>query len=464
MSLEADISYVYEKVYSKAHYDETIKGYIIKKENYLPLNLTKKQLNILKKMCRNSNIKLEYEEYRVPSVEDERLFKEYQELKSQIDANPKSSDLNTLEQRRIEIRNKIVSDNLLLVRAIIDRNFDDVSEKYDIEEIYQIGYDILFTLVDNHTIVVPRQFTLYLSAHLITDIMLKIYKLENQLHLKRKTLEKLKKLHEIISSSGNIKTIEDLMQQLGITKKQADELLNIQDTLNFISIDAEVERLENGSEHQDSPLYSDNFEREIFQSSTREYAKKILNTLPGQQKEVIMLAFGFKDGICYNDTEIANIMGFTNARISIVRQDALQNLKESIRLNYFKDIYETNNSHTPFTISHRGTKELEDILISQIPKDKLLHYMEGLPEKEQTVILLYYGFEDNIKHTLKDIGTILNVRKDWLSFVKTRACQHIRTKVVIEILNETNNIPTYEEYLNYLIKTYIINNKYQKQR
>lgn len=464
MLLDKDISYVYKNVYLKARYDDAIKGYIIKKEDYIHLNLTNRQLQILRTMCKCSNIKLEKYKYHLPSVEDENLFREYQDIKRQKDSNPNSCDIDLLEKRRIEIRNQIVTDNLALVRSIIDRNFDNSEGKYDIEEIYQIGYDILFTLVDNHTIVVPRQFTLHLSAHLVTEIMLKIYKLENQMHLKRKTLDELKKLREIISSSQSPRIIEEIKEQLEIDEKRAKELLYLEDTLHFISIDAEIDKLENNNEQQNSPLYNDNFENEIIQLSVREYIEKILNTLTKQQKEVIMLAFGFKDGICYNDTEIANIMGLTNARISMIRAEALEKLKESIRLNYFKEVYESNNSYTQIIANNRSLKELEDILISQIPKEKLLYYMEGLPEIEQKVILLYYGFEDNIKHTLKDIGSILNVRKDWLTFVKYRACQHIKTKIVIEILNKTNSIPTYEEYLNYLIKTYIINNRYQKQR
>ena len=309
-----------------------------------------------------------------------------------------------------------------------------------------------------------RQFTLHLSAHLITEIMLKIYKLENQMHLKRKTLEELKELREIISSNKKSLIIEELMEQLETNKKHIKELPDLEDSLHFISIDDEIEKLESIDEHQNSPLYNDNFENEIIQLSVREYIEKLLNTLTKQQKEVIMLAFGFKDGICYNDTEIASMMGLTNARISMIRPEALQKLKESIRLNYFKDVYESNNTHTQIITSQKSLKELEEILISQIPKEKLLYYMEGLSEKEQMVILLYYGFEDNIKYTLTSIGTILNVRKDWLSFVKHKACQHIKTQVLIEILNKTNNVLTYEEYLNYLIKTYIISDKYQKQR
>ena len=143
MVLDKDLTYVYENVYLKARYDDTIKGYIIKKEDYIDLNLTNRQLQILRTMCKCSNIKLEKYKYRLPSVEDEELFKEYQDIKRQIDANPNSSDIELLEKRRIEIRNQIVTDNLALVRAIIDRNFDNIGEKYDIDEIYQIGYDML---------------------------------------------------------------------------------------------------------------------------------------------------------------------------------------------------------------------------------------------------------------------------------------------------------------------------------
>ena len=463
MSLETDMSYVYENVYLKAHYDDTIKGYVIKKEDYVPLNLSNRQLNILRKMCKHSKIKLEYHDYRLPSVEDEKLFQEYNELKDQIESNPNSPDVDILKNRRIAIRNKIVTDNLPLVRAIIDRNFDGIQDMPNKEEIYQLGYDVLFTLVDNHTIVIPRQFTLYLSCHLVTERMAQISKLENGIgKKKKKALERLQKAQRILTSTNKKPTTKDLAIKLEVEEERVQELLNLERLLETLSIDEEIKKLNDNTDIQDSPLYDYDFEKKLITSATRDSIKKILYTLPEQQKEVIMLAYGFKDGRCYNDVEIARIMGLSNERIRKIRCNAIENLKVSIRVNYLKELYEPDKPYEVSEAKPKQLKELEEILISQIPKEQLLYYISDLTEKEQTIFLLYHGFEDGVKHTLHSIAKILNSSATWTLTTKDKVHQHIRMKIINEISKNNTNV-TYEEYLDYLIKEYIISDKHRKR-
>ena len=465
MSLETDISYVYENAYLKAHYDEVINGYIIKKEDYLPLNLTKRQLNILRKMCRNSKIKLEYEDYRIPGVEDEELFKEYQEIKKLIDTKPNSSELDTLEKRRIEIRNKIVTDNLKLVRSIIDRNFEGIQEIPNKEDIYQLGYEILFTLVNNHSIVVPRHFSLSLSGHLITYIMDKIFKLETGLDKQHKhDLEKLKEVRKVLLSTNLEPTIKDLAMKLEIEESEVIKLLQIEELLEYTSLDDEIDRLETDENFEDSFLYNDDYEKELMRTSQKDFIKKILYTLPPQQREVIMLAYGFKDGRCYNDTEIANIMGVTNARIGIVRQNAIGNLKLSIRANYLKEIYQPNKTYEPIPSNEKKVKEFEEILIGKIPKEQIQYYISELSKKDQTIIMLYYGYEDGFSYNIHSIAKILNEREGYVLSRKNKTIVHIRNKIIKEIEGEQNIEVSFEEYLDYLIKNYIIRRNYKKQR
>ena len=198
MSLDKDISYVYERIFTKAHYDEFKNKYVITKEDYLPLNLTNKQLNILRKMCKYNGIELENYEYRLPSFEDEKLFKEYNELKAKLEIEP---DNKLLEEKRIAIRNKIVISNLELVRAIIDRNFEDIQEIPNKEEIYQLGYNILFDYIEIRDIMYPKKFTVYISSKLMSDIKNNIMVLEkNSSTTIQKELEKLQKARKNLTS------------------------------------------------------------------------------------------------------------------------------------------------------------------------------------------------------------------------------------------------------------------------
>lgn len=465
MSLENDISYVYENVYQKAQYDDNIKGYIIRQEDYVPLNLTNRQLNVLRKMCKHSNIKLEYYDYRLPSVENETLFREYQEIKKQKDSNPNSPDIVSLEKRRIEIRNQIVTDNLALVRAIVDRNFEGIEDIHDKEEIYQLGYEVLFTLVDHHKIVVPRQFTLYLSAHLITEIMFKIYKLEYNVGPKNKRdLEQLQKARAILSTPNHKPTTKELARKMGFDQETVEKLLNIEDVLNSISIDGEIEKLDANINNSNSPLYSEHFEIELIKSSVREFIQKILNTLPTQQKDVIMLSYGFQDGRCYNDIEIGQIMGLTHARIGVIRRNAIANLQTSLRANYLKEVYDTNKSYEFTAMTEKQLKELEEILLSQIPKTEIVYYISTLSEIEQNLLLMYLGFEDNQKYTLQSLAGIFNTSVSWILNTKNELIEYIRNKIIKEIQKHQNIDVTYGYYLKYLINKYILSDNYKKQR
>ena len=105
MSLDKDISYIYEKVFTKAHYDKQSSCNVIKLEDYIHLNLTTKQLNILKKMCKNSGIKLETIEYRSPYVEDEIKKREEAKEAEQEIAKFKVDTLKNPNGRGIKIYN-----------------------------------------------------------------------------------------------------------------------------------------------------------------------------------------------------------------------------------------------------------------------------------------------------------------------------------------------------------------------
>ena len=177
-----------------------------------------------------------------------------------------------------------------------------------------------------------------------------------------------------------------------------------------------------------------------------------------------MLAYGFQDGRCYNDLEIAHIMDLTPTRIGIIRHNAIANLKTSIRANYLKEVYPINQSYEFNEMTEKQIKELEEILISQMPKELILYYINDLSKIEQNILLMYYGFEDGKKYTLHSLAEIFNTSISKILSAKNQTIKHIRNKIINEIQQQQNIYVTHEEYLQYLINTYIISNKPKKQR
>ena len=83
-----NVRFILDNIISKAKYNEKTNTYEIKEEDYLYLNLTSKQKNLLKIMCHNLGIKLEYIPYTkdlLPAIENEELFEEYNFIKQRIE-------------------------------------------------------------------------------------------------------------------------------------------------------------------------------------------------------------------------------------------------------------------------------------------------------------------------------------------------------------------------------------------
>lgn len=463
MLTEREIQYLYEHVFSKMYYDKINNRYVIRKEDYAHLNLSTKQIVAIKKICKKKGIIFESPSWRLPSVEDEALFQEYNDIKTKIKENPNSKDIESLEKRKIEIRNKIVTDNLKLVRAIINRNLEGIQQMPNKEEIYQLGYELLLSFVDSRDIVKPKVFTTYISSKLISELKEKLTYIEYGIPADAK-----KDFDSFIKNRKDIAPIspktKNISRKFGKKEQRAKERLNLERLLDTISIDAERDKLELHTDN--SPLYNGHFEEELIKSTARDIIIKIINTLPEQQRNVLMLSFGFEDGYCYNDIEIAEMYGLTNARIGIIRHNALDNLRLSIRSKYLQDFYEVEKSYQP-SISEEPLEEkqarvLQEVLIKHIPQKELLEYLNNLKKIESEVLLLILGLKDGRKHTLESIAEILNLPLSNIFAIKLSALDNLRRQILDKHLKDTGEYITNKEYHDYLIKTYVIHKRRSK--
>lgn len=461
MSLESDLSYVYEMLLKIVTYDDTIGGYVIRQKDILSLKLSNKQTKLLKKMCKVQGIYFEKALYKLPSIEDEKLFNEYNEINRIIGASSIPKEKHHLNKRRIEIRNKIVTDNLPLVRAIIDRNFDGIQDSHDKEEIYQLGYEILIHYIDNGNILHPRHFTISVSSKLIHDIKEKILNFEANISDETKVLlEKLQEEKRQISAVNPYLVMEKLSVSLEIEPKKVQELLNIDRLLDTISIDYELEQLDD-QENDKSPLYDNQFETDLIKTTSREIIQKIIKTLPANQQKVLMLSYGFEDGRCYNDIEIGAKLGLSKARIGIIRHNALDNLRLSIRKQYLNDYLEANIQNEPEEDKNQ-LRLVEEILIGCIPKEELIIYLNNIPKLEQDILMLSYGLTDGTKYNYKEITEILNISKSSVLKFKKIAFNSLKSEILKQ--NFKTDELTHKEYLEYLIETYVIHNGIKKAK
>lgn len=463
MTYEKDLSYIYDLVFTKVKYDPQNKTYILHQEDYIPLKLSTKQFQLLKQMCKRQGILLEDAPSRLPSVENLKLFEEYNQINKIILSSGIPKEKHPLNPKRIAIRNQIVLDNIPLVKAIIDRNFEGIQQLPNKDEIYQLGYLMLITYIDNGRILEPKKFTIHISSKLIFDIKEKI--LNSKYNISDETNTLLQELRKIQSNSdlNAKKNKEQLATALNIEIKKVETLANLDRFLTSLSIDEEIKLLGQTKESQisSSPMYDDSFEQQLIKNTARDVLIQIINTLPQNQKEVLMLSYGFIDGRCYNDTEIANRLGLTKARIGIIRHTALDNLRLSIRSQYMLDFSEKTSIDKLPEANQKQLKNLEEILVGLIPQEELLNYLINIPKLERDLLTLYYGLIDGKKYSVIEISKILNISKSTVIQYKSKSYENLKT-----VIEQTNNqqFTNYQEYLEYLIDKYVIHSKNKRKK
>lgn len=458
MSLDTDISYIYDKILSKALYDKTIQKHIIRKEDYPYLELSRNQMLLLKQICERSGIILEEPDMKLPSVEDEELFKEYNEIQEQLKNNPQAKDY--LETRRIQIRNQIASANLKLVRTILNRRIDGIHQMEDKEDIYQLGYELLLEFIDKHNITQKGYFTKFISSNLVNYVIRRIPNMRNNIGFStNEKISKIRKTQNNPNRERQFLSVEEIQELFDIPTHEAKALLNLDALLCAISIDEEIKKLNQKADSYtlSSPLYDSSFEENLIKNSARETIIKIIYTLPVQQRKILMLSYGFKDNYCYNDVEIAKILGISRVAVGLIKVEALANLRLSIRSNYLKDFYIFDHPYQDFAENHMTKKQksvLEEVLIGYIPHEELLEYLNNIPERERTVLILYLGLKDGIKYNLISISKIIGISTSSVYNLKEQGFTNLQNHIIkIKFQKYITN----REYLDYLIKTYVIN-------
>lgn len=148
--MEKEIAKILEIIISKSSYNKETGKYQLSKEDYTNLNLSRNIRNIINKVCENLGISLEYPNKPLPDIKGEELFQEYNKIKVQLETITNSKDKEQLEQRRIEIRNKITTDNLELINSIINRRLTGIYDRIDKDDIYQTGYEMLLKYIDKN--------------------------------------------------------------------------------------------------------------------------------------------------------------------------------------------------------------------------------------------------------------------------------------------------------------------------
>ena len=87
-------------------------------------------------------------------------------------------------------------------------------------------------------------------------------------------------------------------------------------------------------------------------------------------------------------------------------------------------------------------EDTEESAIHAILSEKLLKYVEKLPQRERQILELRYGLKDGIIRTLEEVGRIFNVTRERIRQIENKAIMQLRE------LSKKDNIKKIEDLLN----------------
>lgn len=250
------------------------------------------------------------------------------------------------------------------------------------------------------------------------------------------------------------------------------------------SLESILEELEVYEEHKEnnevmeyspdiSSLIDDTYSEQIYSIIFKELILKMLETLPSAEKELLMLHYGFIDNKCYSLKEIADKLKLTHQRISSLKEEALNNLKNPLRAKYFQYII---NNYTTTIYPHmqdniksdiskkihkKRLRQLEEFLIRFINKEDIIEAVKDMPSLSKNFSILLFGLIDDITYTRKEIIEKMNLTESKY----TRLKEKIITKIIVFLrikYSPVERIISEEELLDYLMINYLNSKKSKK--
>ena len=443
--------YLLKEVFSKVKKDPLTGKYSIYKEHYIPLNLDKGMLELLENMCKEYQINLEKLPNNLTTEETNQLFTRYKFLKQYIKEHPTKSYISELKEEMMQIKQTIVMGHMKLMYIFLSSSFPNLIEEEDSEDIYQTGYEFLLWSIDRYDINKGIPYKKYLKK-IITNRLSEIIwkeKRNTKINQARDIMSILPSIDKISEEDISKLDIKEIIKQTGISEKRIKYLLLTILKTNEVS----------SEELPEDYLYEESFEEELLNQIERENINILLETIPEKQKQVIKLYYGFIDGKRYNHEEIAKILGYNSEeRVRQIKEKGLTTLSLPMYQNVINSFSEKTETieerlnQIGKAYRDRRQTELEEQIVSIIPKEKLIELIEEFPPMYKVVLELYYGLKsiinpNEINFSIDEISEILEKKED---IIRERI-KEANKRVAIK-MNKNPDKPYIDNLVEYYLK------------
>lgn len=443
-----------QKVFPKVTYNKMLEKYIIKLEDYIPLNLSINHLRKLEEMCKSYDIELEKLPPQITAEESFQLFKEYQRLRNHSIQDDKTT------KRQIEIKQKIAIGYMALVYKTITKKLSSINERLPQEDIFQIGYEVLLKTIDSYDPSRNKTFNDYLREHLVFEVIAKTISesrgLPYAVGYDINRINYAKTRLEIDRDEENFN--KKISEETRITPTRVKNLLTADElSKNTGSIEDIIEDITSEIDLEDS----------YIKKRLRENILKIIDLLPQQQKEIILLHYGFVDGRKHPFDEIAKIYGYTRGeRARQIKDEALKTLRLPIFLPYINPNQDQSDinlnsylySKKP-TVIQKRIDYIEEQLICSLSEEEIRSLLSNLPNFDIEVLLLSLGKKDGIKYSYKEIGEMLKQPESVIETTKKTTLKNLRNSIS-EKINKNSD----RSFLQKLLQNYLLSNSKKKKK
>jgi len=225
----------------------------------------------------------------------------------------------------IELRNKIIMDNIHIVKKIVNRIYPKYKNYNDYDDLISCGVLGLMDAVDKYDVSRGVKFETYATLRVRGEIIDHMRRLDPIPVNIRSKLKKIENAFEILEhEKGRTVSDEEVAEYLNISVKELEKTLEDSHHFNILYLDEMISDTISDSEDLSSgnELY-ESFEREELKNAIIEEIDKL------PEKERIVINLYYYDELTLK--EIALVLGLTESRISQIHSKVLIKLRSKLK-------------------------------------------------------------------------------------------------------------------------------------
>jgi RNA polymerase primary sigma factor len=244
-----------------------------------------------------------------------------------IDSKNYERERNLIEQKLVEVKNRIITANLRLVVSIAKKYQHRGLSLIDLIDEGNIG---LIEAIDRFDYTRGFKFSTYSTWWIRQSIIKAIANKGRLIRVPIHMLNTIKKCYyvtkQLTQKYGREPTAAEISEKLGVSEEKVLKILHIAQEPSSLEVPVNPD---SSSELGDLIVDSESGEHEnvVFFIALQELIRQVLNKLSKREKQIIELRFGLDGEGPYTLEETGKIIGITRERVRQIQNNALKKLK-----------------------------------------------------------------------------------------------------------------------------------------